>query len=84
MVIPQDLGLHLFFRVLVVVLVSYAYSCRCLGTSFVFRHHGTTFICMREIQMSKVCLDKKSNKWSSICYRTRIIDILVIITISNM
>ena len=38
------------------------------------------------IQMSKVYIIKydKSNQWSSICYRIRVISIIVIIVLSNV
>ena len=63
-----------------------ACGCRRLGAAFIYSRHGVAFICARTIQTSKVYLinDNKSNQWSSICRRTGIIGILVIIVISNM
>ena len=59
--------------------------CR-LGTTFVCRLCGATFICVRAIQTRKIyqISDKKSNQWSSICNRTGVIGILVTIVISNV
>ena len=58
---------------------------RCLGVTFVFRRRGAAFI-VRVIQTSKLSpiRDNKSNQWLSICCRTGVIDILVIIVISNV
>ena len=44
------------------------------------------FICVRAIQTNKVYMinDKKSNQWSSICFRTGAISILVTMVISKV
>ena len=49
-------------------------------------HRGVMFIFMRVIQTNKVypINDNKSNEWLSICQRTEIINIIVIIVIQNM
>ena len=56
-------------------------GCRLLGATFVCLCQGATIICVRAIQTSTVypINNKKSNQWSSICYKTRIICILVTI-----
>ena len=53
---------------------------------FGFRHRSTVFICIWTIQTSKVytIINKKSNQRWSVCYRTGVKDILVIIVIPNM
>ena len=52
---------------------------------FSFFRHGVTFICVWTIRTSKTYTikDKKANQWS-VCYRTRVKGILVIIVISNV
>ena len=59
-------------------------SCCLLGTMFVCHYRGVTFICVKVMQTSKVypISDKKSNQWSSICGKTRVMGILVTIVIS--
>ena len=53
---------------------------------FVCRRYGATFIYVKAIQMIKIYLinDKKSNKWSSICYKIKEICIIITIIISNI
>ena len=48
-----------------------ACSCRRPSVTFVCRRCGAAFICVRAIQMSKVypISNKKSNQWSTICYK---------------
>ena len=70
----------------VCLLSSWCVVCCLRGALFVCHHYGVTFICLKAIQMSKIypINDNKSNQWSSIYCKTKIISVIVIIVILNV